>query len=84
LPPPVTIVMNSEDDLNRDLVRALDCDDYRERKQDIIPAISGRWKGGKEMAVYAKPAKKTEYELPPEGVPIDATLVEVKDLGEVD
>jgi len=35
------------------------------------------------MAIYAKKAKQTEFELPPEGVPLDAELVEIEDLGEV-
>jgi hypothetical protein len=35
------------------------------------------------MAVFAKKAKRTEFELPPAGVPIDAELMEVQDLGEV-
>jgi hypothetical protein len=36
------------------------------------------------MALYARKAKRTEFELPPAGVPIDAELVEIQDLGEVE
>jgi hypothetical protein len=39
---------------------------------------------GKPMAVYAKKQKKMEWELPPAGVPVNARLVEVEDLGERD
>jgi hypothetical protein len=34
-------------------------------------------------ALYAKKAKKKQFEVPPEGVPIFATLADIEDLGEV-